>query len=162
MSTVEKSSILVYMTIFPKLCALAVGLCLIAACNATPTPSIENTPPAVPLEAGKTSIAPLIEGTVQLPHPDNGPVMTLSLGTLTVNVFSETDVEVAVPEYPVTGSAPAGTVLSVNDEIMVVDDTQTFTVIVPLEEGPNLVEITASNADGDEVSFFLTVTYTIP
>jgi hypothetical protein len=47
----------------------------------------------------------------------------------------------------------------VNQAILVVGETAAFAVEVPLEEGPNLVEVTASSPAGDEVSFLLTVDF---
>ena len=49
--------------------------------------------------------------------------------------------------------------LTVNEQILVVDETGAFQVEVPLEDGPNLVEVVASNAAGDEVEFLLTINY---
>ena len=92
-------------------------------------------------------------------QPVGTPVLTQSSGALTVQLFSDADVEVDTPKYLVSGRAPAGTVLSINDEIILVDQNQAFSVWVPLEEGPNLVEIGASDDAGDEVDFMITVTY---
>jgi hypothetical protein len=58
-----------------------------------------------------------------------------------------------------TGSAPAGTVISVNDLILIVGIDGQFTATVPLEEGLNLIEVVASNEKGNELSALLTVTY---
>jgi len=86
-------------------------------------------------------------------------VLSQTSGGLTVQVFSDTDVEVSDPKYLVSGRAPSGTVLSINDEIIVVDQSQAFSTLVSLEDGPNLIEIVASDAEGNEVSFMLTVSY---
>ena len=87
------------------------------------------------------------------------PVLTQTSGVLTVQVFSNSDVEVSDPQYIVSGRAPSGTVLSINDEILVVDQSQAFSVQISLEDGPNLIEIVASDAEGNEVNFMLTVSY---
>ena len=80
-------------------------------------------------------------------------------GSLQVNLFSALDVETSEQPYLLKGTAPAGTVLTVNEQILVVDETGAFQVEVPLEDGPNLVEAVASNAAGDEVEFLLTIYY---
>jgi hypothetical protein len=80
-------------------------------------------------------------------------------GSLQVNLFSALDVETSEQPYLLKGTAPAGTVLSVNEQILVVDETSAFQLDVPLEDGPNLVEVVASNAAGDEVEFLLTINY---
>ena len=66
---------------------------------------------------------------------------------------------VNTPLVDVTGSAPAGVVISVGDEILIVDSTLQFTLPVTLEEGPNLIEIIASDENGNEMFVLLTVTY---
>ena len=67
--------------------------------------------------------------------------------------------ETSTQPFLLQGTAPAGTVLTVNEQILVVDETGAFPVEVPLEDGPNLVEVVASNAAGDEVEFLLTINY---
>lgn len=66
---------------------------------------------------------------------------------------------VNVPEVEVIGQAAPETVITLNDEVVVVDESRTFSVILPLEEGPNELEVVASNPQGQEVSFILEVTY---
>jgi len=63
------------------------------------------------------------------------------------------------PQVDMTGSAPAGTVISVNDLILIVGIDGQFTMTVPLEEGSNLIEVVASDEQGNELSALLTVTY---
>jgi len=92
-------------------------------------------------------------------EPTERPVLEQTSGGLTVRLFAEEDVLVPTLPYTLEGQAPAGTVVSVNEAILVVGETATFAVEVPLEEGPNLVEVIASSPQGEEVSFLLTVTY---
>jgi hypothetical protein len=89
----------------------------------------------------------------------NVPFMIQSEGTLTVKIFSASNVEVTEPTYIISGTAPDGTVISANDQIALVDQTQTFSLKIKLDEGPNLIQIVASDLSGDEVSFMITVTY---
>jgi len=63
------------------------------------------------------------------------------------------------PQVDVTGSAPAGTVISVNDEILIAGADQQFMTTVTLDEGPNLIEVIASDENGNETSVLVTVTY---
>jgi hypothetical protein len=62
-------------------------------------------------------------------------------------------------QVDVIGAAPVGTVISVNDEILIVGADQQFRTTVLLEEGPNLIEILASDENGNEASALLTITY---
>jgi hypothetical protein len=66
---------------------------------------------------------------------------------------------VNVPEVEVVGEAKPDTVITLNDEIVVVDQSGTFSVTLALEEGPNEIEVVASDPEGNEVSFELEVTY---
>ncbi len=120
------------------------------------SPALSLTEAPAPSETQvtpETTISPVASQTA------GAPVMTQSSGPLTVQLFSEADVAVDAPKYLVSGRAPAGTVLSINDEIILVDPSQAFAVWVPLEEGPNLIEIVASDDAGDEVDFMITVSY---
>jgi PBP1b-binding outer membrane lipoprotein LpoB len=62
-------------------------------------------------------------------------------------------------QVEVNGQAPEETTITVNDNIIVVSPDQSFTSTVPLEVGPNVIEVVASNMSGNEVSFTLTVFY---
>jgi hypothetical protein len=57
------------------------------------------------------------------------------------------------------GSAPAGAVITVNDDILIVGNDQQFKTTISLDEGPNLIEIIASDDNGNEMPILLTVTY---
>lgn len=81
-------------------------------------------------------------------------------GALWVRILSPADNEIVnMPSVEVQGEAPADTVLSVNDEIVIVSLDQVFSLPVALEEGMNVIEIVASDYDGNEVSFIMTITY---
>jgi hypothetical protein len=59
----------------------------------------------------------------------------------------------------VEGDAPPETVVTVTDDILVVGADGKFESDVALEEGPNVIEIVASDLEGNEVTFIVTVTY---
>jgi len=66
---------------------------------------------------------------------------------------------VNAPEVQVSGTASPGAVVTVNDAILVVGADGTFTSSVTLEQGPNLIEVIASNSSGDAQTVDLTVSY---
>ena len=66
---------------------------------------------------------------------------------------------VNVPEVEVVGEAKPETVITLNDEIVVVDASGTFSVTLPLEEGLNVIEVVASDPQGHETTLELEVTY---
>jgi hypothetical protein len=71
----------------------------------------------------------------------------------------EDNAVVHAPQVEVAGEAPADLVITIDDEIVLVDETGIFSITVPLEEGPNLIQIVASNVGGNEASIDLIVTY---
>ena len=130
-----------------------------AVIKLTVSPTLSPTETTAPSE---TKPAPASTAVVVVTQPAGAPVLTQTSGSLTVQIYSDADVEVSEPKYLVSGKAPEGTVLSINDDIAVVDQSQAFSVWVPVDEGPNLIEIVASNDAGDEVNFIITVTYKTP
>ena len=69
---------------------------------------------------------------------------------------------VSVPQVDVIGQAPPEAVISVNDSVVVVGPSGHFSATVPLQDGPNELEILVSDADGNQASTRLIVTYVPP
>jgi len=65
---------------------------------------------------------------------------------------------VDVGKIEVRGHTSPGAVVSVNDEIAMADTQGIFTVTINLEEGPNIIEVIASNEEGEGAGINLTVT----
>jgi hypothetical protein len=81
-------------------------------------------------------------------------------GDLWVRLASPQDqMIVKTAQVDVRGQAPEETTISINDDISLIGPDQIFVSTVPLKEGPNSIEIVASNMSGNEVSFNLTVIY---
>ena len=86
--------------------------------------------------------------------------ITQTSGSLTVKLLEPQDgVTVSTDSITVKGEAPPETVVTVNDDILVVEADGKFESDVALEEGPNVIEIVASDLEGNEVAFIITVTY---
>jgi len=128
---------------------------MLTACGPTPT-AAANSPSAIPATPAPQDVifTPITQPTptvISAPEPS---------GTLWFQVISPQDeAVVTTPQVDVIGSAPAGAVVSVNDEIIIVDNDQQFQTTLSLDEGPNLIEIVASDDNGNETSLILTVTY---
>ena len=140
---------------------LALILMLIA-CSPTPTavPSSptanSNNPTTIPATPRPQEVIPTTD-IQQTPSLITAPEPS---GTLWLQVLSPQDEAVVnTPQVDVIGSAPAGAVISVNDEILIVGDDGQFKTTVSLDEGPNLIEIIASDDNGNETSFILTIIY---
>ena len=127
---------------------------------ASPTPAAVGPKTASPIVQGQTPTAVPGGGGQPSASPTPTPAITLSNGKLTVTLNTNTDVEVNASSFKVTGQAPDGTVISCNDQISVVGKSQRFDFTVPLDQGPNLIELVASDIIGDEVNFEITVTNT--
>jgi hypothetical protein len=134
---------------------------LLTACSPTPTvaplsPTTNlNSPTAIPATPMPQEVIPTTDIQV---NPTAAGANTS--GSLWLQVLSPQDEAVVnTPQVDVIGSAPAGAVLSVNDEILIVGDDEQFKTTVFLDEGPNLIEIIASDDNGNETSLILAVTY---
>ena len=136
-----------------------VGFVLITACSPTPTAAPLATAPVLPTnQVIATTAPPEALPTVAIPSTvTSAPEISGSLG---LQVFLPLDEAVVnTPQVDVTGSASAGVVISVSEEILIVGSDNQFKTTVALDEGPNLIEIIASDENGNEMSVLLTVTY---
>ena len=59
----------------------------------------------------------------------------------------------------VIGITTAGAVVSINGELAEVDAEGNFTMMVVLEEGPNIIEVIASDLEGNQESHTLVIVY---
>ena len=59
----------------------------------------------------------------------------------------------------VMGITTPGAVVSINGELAEVDGEGNFTMMVALEEGPNFIEVIASDLEGNEESRTLVIVY---
>ncbi len=63
------------------------------------------------------------------------------------------------PSVTVVGRTRIDAVVSVNDELPEPDENGRFEATVVLEEGPNVIEIVASTADGEQLDIVILVIY---
>lgn len=90
--------------------------------------------------------------------PAQGP--NASSGSLWMKVLSPKNGDtVTTPTVTVIGQAPVETVVTVNDEIILVSQDQTFKQEVTLQKGSNLIQVLASDTSGNEVYVPITVVY---
>ena len=110
-------------------------LVLTAACAPTP-PLEEITPPPTPE-----------------PTPTPKPEFFLTVTQPADNSIIDAD------KVEVKGRTSPGAVVSVNGELAEVDEEGNFTMMVVLEEGPNIIEVIASDLEGNEESRTLVIIY---
>jgi hypothetical protein len=135
---------------------------ILIGCGPTPTvvPSSHATTPNSPSVISPTPVPQDVIPTVIIQPTQTVVSAPVTSGSLWLQVLSPQDEAVInTPQVDVIGAAPAGTVVSINEEILIVGDDQQFKITVSLDEGPNLIEILASDENGNEMSLFLTVTY---
>jgi hypothetical protein len=103
---------------------------------------------------------PVDEMMVSTGESGVGAYTEFQQGSLSIQLFSPQDEAVFnVAQINVSGKAPVGTVISINDQIIVVSESGDFSVPVLLEEGPNVIELVASDLDGNELDIVLAVVY---
>ncbi len=84
-----------------------------------------------------------------------------AIGAFFLHISEPEDGEafVSTSTFDVVGRTSVDALVSVNDEFPEVAVDGTFTPTVTLEEGPNIVEVVASTAAGDESSIVLLIIY---
>lgn len=138
--------------------------------NSTPTPGRELpltlvTPnsqptglPDVPIFVPPTPviIVPEVPPTLALP---NTPTPAVKFD---ITLESPRDGETTnVSPLLVTGVAMPNAIISVNDVVGVANGEGRFNLMVPLQVGPNVLEVIASQPDGQQSFVIITVMYTV-
>ena len=133
-----------------------------AAATATSEPSVEPTiEPSIPSTGEPTATtAPALKPTAtSSPEPTAEPVDADS--EFTLELLEPDDLEVITEEsrIEVVGSTRVDAVITINDTVVEPDGDGLFSLGVDLEEGPNLIEIIASVASGEQLDLVLVVIY---
>jgi hypothetical protein len=115
----------------------------------TPVPDVPIFTPPAP-----TIIVPEIPPTLALP---NTPTPTMPF-TITLDTPHDGETTNASPLL-VSGFTLPNAVVSVNDVVGLAGADGRFVLTLPLEAGPNVLEIIASKPTGDQASLILTVLY---
>ena len=108
-------------------------------------------------QGGASVSTPVVTGASQ-PAP-----VVVTGGPLTLTIISPANEAVVnVPQVDVLGQAPAQAVVTINDNVVVVGATGEFSTTVPLQDGPNEIEVLASDPEGNQASTRLIVTFEAP
>lgn len=78
--------------------------------------------------------------------PNGQAYVDIKLGSQTVRINATDMMSVNTSDFILTGQAPEGTVISANTQFALVGTDQKFAFPLTLVEGPNLIEIEASNS----------------
>ncbi len=129
--------------------ALACSLPSVAGPSASdPTPGGSQPLPGDSVPAGQT--------------PETAPPASGSTGSGALNLVILSPLDGAVvntPNVEIAGQAPAGSVISIGDDLLIVGPDGLFKQVVTLEEGPNVIEIIASDSNGNESFVLLGIFY---
>lgn len=159
-----------------RLIALCVAVMMIAAaaCSSStpvdepaPANSDSNSAPAVESNGDNTgsgdgsSVEPNTEPAPEVTEPTVDAMVEQATGVLFLEMISPDSDELFVTQssYELSGRTTVDALLSVNDEVLDVDEEGKFALSIELEEGPNVIEVIASNALGEQQDEVLLVFY---
>lgn len=134
--------------------AIALLVLLLSACAApavTALPGIEAPSAENPAAPASPEATPTAEPTLYTEYVN---------GSFWLRLASPKDGEIVdEPQIEISGQAPAETVLSINDEILLIGADETFALPMTLEEGVTLIEMVASSPQGEMIELVLSVVY---
>ncbi|MFQ5933075.1 MAG: hypothetical protein ACE5KI_00350 [Dehalococcoidia bacterium] len=138
------------------LSALLVGalVALISCAGEVERPS---TPTPTTVSPAQTATASPTSTSVTAPTPGVGAEIPTGLFLQITNLPKESVVR--TDTIPISGLTSPDAVVSVNGVLVEVEADGTFTATVSLEETPNLIEVVASDFQGNQVSAVLTIIY---
>ena len=154
-----------------RVCASLAGAMFLAlmvfgcAKGTDPTSTPKPTPTPIPTEMAKPTATPTPTPTptpTSTPSspPNPTPTPTTEAFDLFLMLLSPVDNSVvSTSEVPVSGMTVPDSYLSVNGVSVLVGSDGSFSTTVVLEEGPNLIEVIASDGNGDEQSAVLAIIY---
>ncbi len=118
----------------------------------TPTALKPNVPASPSPAAPQSSTARTPTSTPTTPK-SNMPALALKVTT------PQDESTVNAASIAVAGQTLVGAVVSVNGNLVDVDASGKFQTTVQLDEGPNIIEVVASDVNGNELSTILRVIY---
>ncbi|MEW5940320.1 MAG: hypothetical protein AB1750_11695 [Chloroflexota bacterium] len=134
---------------------LACLLFSLAACvPPTPAPAPGGSPVAATATLAANPVVTEAAPETAAPIPVFSPAPSF------IQILSPLDGSVVnTQQVEIVGAAPVGAVVSVNDAILIVGADGQFKAVVALEEGPNVIEIIASLASGEQTYLLFSLFY---
>ena len=106
------------------------------------------------------SLLGIVAGCAQPPEATPAPSPGIPLTGFFLTVSQPADGSIVdIGSVEVTGHTTPDAVVSINGELVEVDGEGNFTIMVVLEEGPNIIEVIASDLEGNEESRTLVIVY---
>ncbi len=137
------------------------GIIFASGCVSTPSPATSPQATATPGLAATAIPAPTATASTRpTPAPEATPAASPTLVPFFLEVAApEDESTIAAPSVEVKGRTVPDAVVSVNGELATVEADGSFTLSLSLEEGPNVIEVVASDFQGNEAARVLTVIY---
>ncbi len=133
-----------------------------ATATAAPTPTAEPRPTATATAVPTATPTPVPTATpTPTPAPTATPTPTPAPDEFVLHIVEPVEAETltANPTLLVSGRTRVDAVVTVNDTFVDPDIDGLFSAEIPLDEGPNIIEVVASIATGEELSTVLVVVY---
>jgi len=119
----------------------------------TPIPTIAPTPTPISVSTPVPTIAPTVETEIPIGSTPNSGTFNLSLDFEGIGNESV----VRSDRVLLHGVTSADATVSVNGVILEVQSDGTFELTLPLEPGPNIVDIVASDLEGNSINSSLAI-----
>jgi len=137
-----------------------------APATPVPSPAATEIPAPAPTETPEATTTPTPAPTQPVPTPTQTPEPTPTqdpTGELFLAIEEPADlVDVATEgTYDIVGRTRLDALVSVNDQVVDVDEDGRFTATVELAEGDNVIEVVASIASGEEVGESIVIFYEV-
>ena len=130
----------------------------LAACGGGESPEATGEPPEATLIPANTAspnpaAAPTTETATATPVATEGDLFLQLISPPELEVFTETGT------LTVTGRTRVDAVVTINDSVVEPDIDGEFSLDVPLEEGPNIIEVVVSVDSGEQLDLVLVAIY---
>jgi hypothetical protein len=134
----------------------------------TPAPNAPTAPPLITAVSQPTAIPDVpifVPPTPEVIVPEVPPTLALPntptpAAPLPLSLTTPRDGETAsTSPLPVSGVTAPNAIVSVNDVVSLANAEGRFDLLVPLQAGPNVLEVIASGANGQQAFVIVTVMY---
>ena len=145
-----------------RLALLVCAISLMAMACATTSPDDGGDPNGnqqTPTSAAAAATGTPVQGETPSPTPEQAEQDVTGALFLQIASPATADVSVSQSSIEVAGFTTVDALVSINDTVVEVDGDGRFATSVSLEVGPNVVEVVASNADGEQYDEVLLVIY---
>lgn len=140
---------------------IAILIAAMACTTSEPGSGPENTPEQGNVATSTPGDQQVNASGTATATPTSEEAVAQATGELFLEMISPTTDELFVSEssFEFSGRTTVDALLSVNDSLLEIDEEGRFIFSMDLEEGPNVVEVVASNAFGEQYDEVILVIY---